>query len=350
VESNLNDVPDPLFVDACLRATRGTPFLVRQLVDALSQEAIAPTAEAARDVERIGAGTIGRSIRLRLGRLPEPAGRLARALSILEQGELRQVARLAGLDPADAADAAELLANAGILEPGRPLTFTHPIVLSSLYSELATGERTEGHRAAARLLGEQAGSEERVAQHLLVSEPAGDTWNVDRLSAAARTAARSGAPESAARYLRRALAEPPAQSKRSSILLALGIAEARAELPEWRSHLEAAVEAATDDAARVDAAIALGVALSRAQCPTAAIAVLDRVGTSIDQDDQARRGLLDAVATGVEAVNAVAVPAVGGRREAARRRADERTGSGWRGARAPVTHRGTGRSGQAGPR
>src|SRR5207253_11186175 len=38
-----------------------------------------PTAQGARKVERIGARSVSRSIRLRLGRLPEHAGRLARA-------------------------------------------------------------------------------------------------------------------------------------------------------------------------------------------------------------------------------------------------------------------------------
>src|SRR5262245_49797886 len=57
VEATLGGEPDPAFVDACLRATRGTPFLVRELIDALSEAGIAPIAEAARHVERIGAQT-----------------------------------------------------------------------------------------------------------------------------------------------------------------------------------------------------------------------------------------------------------------------------------------------------
>src|SRR6266536_1914534 len=90
VESSLAGAPDPVFIDACVRATRGTPFLMRVLVDALSEGGIAPTAEAARHVERIGARTAGRSILLRLRRLPEHAGRLARALAVLEQSDLLQ--------------------------------------------------------------------------------------------------------------------------------------------------------------------------------------------------------------------------------------------------------------------
>ena len=55
VESTLAGEPDPVFVDACLRATRGTPFLLRVLLEALREGEIAPTAEAACHVERIGA-------------------------------------------------------------------------------------------------------------------------------------------------------------------------------------------------------------------------------------------------------------------------------------------------------
>jgi DNA-binding CsgD family transcriptional regulator len=322
VETSLGSEPDPDFVDACLRVTRGTPFLVRELVDALREEGVAPAAEGMEHVERIGARTVGRSIVLRLRRLPERAGRLARALAILEESELHEAARLAGLDASEAAAAVDPLVGAGILAAGRPLTFIHPTVLSGLYSELTSTERAQGHRDAARLLAEQRGTEERVAQHLLASEPAADAWAVDRLRDTARTAIRTGAPESAAVYLRRALAEPPEQHRRSSILLALGVAEARAGHADWLAHLEGAVESALDDAGRVDAAIVLGLALSRAQSPGAAVDVLDRVAASLDPQDRERRVLLDAVAAGVELVNAVPASAVGFRRRTARERAE----------------------------
>ena len=71
-------------------------------------------------------------------------GRLARALAVLEQSDVLQAARLAGLGEAEPADAADLLAAAGILEPGRPLTFIHPIVRSGVYSELSSAERCAG--------------------------------------------------------------------------------------------------------------------------------------------------------------------------------------------------------------
>jgi len=315
VESRLARVPDPVFVDACLRATRGTPFLMRVLVDALSEGGIAPTAEAARHVERIGARTVGRSIRLRLRRLPDRAGRLARALAILEQGDVLQAARLAGLEEAEAAEAAEVLTTAGILEPGRPLTFVHPIVRSGIYSELSGAERAQGHHRAARLLAEQAGADERVAKHLLISEPAADPWVVERLVKTACAAGKQGAPESEAVFLRRALAEPPPPGDRPALLLDLGMAEASAGLADWSEHIQQAVDTAPNNAAAGVCALVLGLALSRAQRFAEAVTVLDRATTSFATPDSDLALALEAAAV-VSALNdPLTAPSVALRRE-----------------------------------
>jgi len=302
VESRLSGVPDPVFVDACLRTTRGTPFLVRVLVDALSDGGIAPTAEGAPQVERIGAQTVGHLIRLRLRRLPEHAGRLARALAVLEQGDLFQAARLAELDEAEASDAAELLTTAGILESGRPLTFIHPIVRTGIYSDLTSAERAQGHRRAARLLGAQPGSNERVANHLLASEPAGDGWVVERLVEAACEAGKRGAPEAEAVFLRRALAEPPVPRNYYGLLLDLGMAEASAGLADWPEHLQQAVDVAPNVVAAAEAAMVLGVALIRAQRFAEAVDVLDRAASSLDAHNSELALVLEA-ATVVPAMN-----------------------------------------------
>jgi DNA-binding CsgD family transcriptional regulator len=315
VESRLAGVPDPVFVDACLRATRGTPFLMRVLVDALGEGGIAPTAEAARHVDRIGARTVGRSIRLKLRRLPEPVGRLARALAILEQSDLMQAARLAGLEETVATEAAELLATAGILEPGRPLTFIHPIVRSGIYSELSSAERARGHRRAARLLAEQPGADDRVAKHLIVSEPAADPWVVERLVETACAAGKQGAPESEAVFLRRALAEPPPPGDRSALLLDLGMAEASAGLADWPEHLQQAVDTAPNAEVAGGSALVLGLALSRAQRFGEAVTVLDRAATSFATPDSDLALALEAAAVVAALNDPLTAPSVALRRE-----------------------------------
>jgi DNA-binding CsgD family transcriptional regulator len=321
VESSLTGVPDQVFIDACLRATRGTPFLLRVLLDALREGEITPTAEAARQVERIGARSVGRSIRLRLRRLPEHAGRLARALAVLEQGDLLLAAQLAGLDVVEAAAAADVLFTAGIIEAGRPLTFSHPIVRSGIYAELSLAQRAHGHRSAARLLAVQPGTEERVANHLLVSEPAGDEWVVERLVDAARAAERRGAPESAAAFLRRAIAEPPPPEDRWALLLGLGMAEASAGLSCWPEHLQQAVDAAADPTGAAEAGILLAHALSGAQRFAEAVEVLDRAAATLDDPGSELAPQLEAAAVIAEMNDPATMPPASVRREKLRRQA-----------------------------
>ena len=295
VEAKLG-VTDPVFIDACLRATRGTPFLVSQLLVALSEEGIVADAEAADEVERIGARTVGRSIRLRIGRLPTQAGRLARALAILEQGELLELARLAELPLKEAADASDLLETAGIVDTVRPIAFVHPIVRTAVYLELSLAERDDGHARAARMLAEQPGKQEQVAEHLVASEPAGDPWVVERLVEAARVAERKGAPDSAAVFLRRALAEPPLRQNQPALLLELGMAEVNGGLTGWLEHLQRAADTAQNARAAAEAALVLARALDRAQSYPEAVGVLDCAAAALESGEHELAGDLEAEA------------------------------------------------------
>ena len=310
LEAGLGRAPDPAVVDTCLVVTHGTPFLVRELVTALSEGGIG-----------IDAQTVGRSIHLRLGRLPEHAGRLARALAVLEQSDLLQAARLADLEEPEAADAADLLATTGILESGRPLRVVHPIVRSGIYSELSSAERARGHRRAAELLSKQPGAHEHVAKHLLVSDPAADGWVVERLLEAARAARQHGAPESEAVFLRRVLAEPPPPGERSGLLLDLGMAEASAGLAGWPEHLQQAVDAAPNAALAAEAAMVLAHALSRAQRYTQAVEVLDRASSALDSGHAELALQLEAAAVLPTLNDPVTGPSVALRRERLRERA-----------------------------
>src|SRR5215212_1083785 len=315
LESRLGGPPDPIFVDACLGATRGTPFLLGVLVDALSEGGIGPTAEAASHVERIGARTVGRSTGLRLRRLPEHAGRFARAVAILEQSDLLQAGRLAGLEELEAAEAAELLTTAGILEPGRPLRFIHSIVRSGVYAELSGAERAQGHRRAARLLAEEPGASGRVAQHLLVTEPAADGWVVERLVEAACAAGKQGAPESEAAFLRRVLAEPLSPADQSPLLLDLGMAEASVGYAGWAENLQRAVDTAPSPETAGVSALVLGLALFRAQRFAEAVSVFDRAAASFAIPDSDLALALEAAALVAVLNDPVAAPSVALRRE-----------------------------------
>jgi DNA-binding CsgD family transcriptional regulator/tetratricopeptide (TPR) repeat protein/energy-coupling factor transporter ATP-binding protein EcfA2 len=195
---------------ACHDATGGNPFLLHELCKSLAPDLVAPDGDA---IEAFGAEGVARSLRRRLDRLGPQASALAEALSVWGEGaELGEGAALAGLAGDEAAAAFDLLVEAQILEAD-PIRFRHPILRTSLYEALGHGERSRRHREVARTLHEAGAGPERVAAHLMRSDPEGDEWVVDRLAEAAEAAASRGASEPAAEYLRRALAEPPEPSR-----------------------------------------------------------------------------------------------------------------------------------------
>jgi DNA-binding CsgD family transcriptional regulator len=324
VQARLGMVPHTAFTAACHRATGGVPFLVRELVEALSLEGMSPDAQTAARVEAVGARTARRWIQLRLGRLPAPAARLARAVAVLERAQLPRAAALAELDPAQAAEAADTLVAAGILEPDRPLAFVHPLVRAGVYEELAGAERSLAHRRAAELMDSDPAGEERAAEHLLATEPSGDGWIARRLVDAARTAARRGAPESAAVLLRRGLAEPPPAAERAGLLLELGIAETTAGQAAGEEHLREALDVAGDDAGvALGAALVLAHALGRAERIEDAVAVVDRTAAQLRTRDGQTAELLETLAMMAGMLDASTAPALDGRLKAMRRRADD---------------------------
>jgi hypothetical protein len=277
--------PDERFAEACHAATGGVPFLVHELAGALRDDRIEPTAESASRVEELGPRTIARTILVRLGRLAPAATELARTVAILGgDAELRQAADLAGLEAHVAEAAADTLLSAGILARGPLLEFVHPVVRKAIYAELPPGERSGRHRDAARLLGAEKAAPERVAAHLLASEPAADQWALEVLWSAAREAFARGAPDSAAVYLERALAEPAPESVRTTLLIELGSAETHAGNPHGLTHLERAFEAPGDPDVRADAALMLGRALVLAHQPARAAEIFTRAA-SLGRDD-----------------------------------------------------------------
>ena len=238
---------------------------------------MSPDARMAARVETVGARTARRWIQLRLGRLPAPAARLARAVAVLERAELPRAAALAELDPPQAAEAADTLVAAGILEPERPLTFVHPLVRAGVYEELAVAERSLAHRRAAELMDGEPAGEEHAAEHLLATEPAGDA--VDRAAPRRRRAHRRTAR--GARVGRRAPAP--------------GAGRAAARRRAWRAPVRArrrrghggpgggrgpspeALDVAGDDPeVALGATLVLAHALGRAERLEDAVAVVDR--------------------------------------------------------------------------
>ena len=185
---------DAGFCAACEAATKGNPLLLRELLATLAVEGIAPEAAQAGAVAQVAPPSVARSVARRLGRLPDPAGRLARATAILGSGARhRTAARLAGLDADAAQRAAGALAGAGILDAAT-LEFVHPLVRAAVLGDLAAPERARAHRDAAALLHRDGAPGDEVALQLLAAEPAGEGWAVDVLRGAAAAPLRVARP------------------------------------------------------------------------------------------------------------------------------------------------------------
>jgi DNA-binding CsgD family transcriptional regulator len=263
VRSSLSQDADESFCSACHRASGGNPFLLRELLRALAEEEVSATADQTGRVSDVAPDTVARSVLRRLGRLPEPATTLARAVAVLgDRAELQLAAQLADLDDLSAAEIADELARIDILQPGRPLAFSHPIVRAAVYSSWPRADRARAHRRAAQLLVERGGDLDRVATHLLATEAADDRWTLDVLREAGRAAVARGAPEIGATYLERALSERLTDNERADFLVELGAAEVAARPPPAGiEHMRQALALATDDRKRALISLELGRAL-----------------------------------------------------------------------------------------
>jgi ATP/maltotriose-dependent transcriptional regulator MalT len=239
--------PGDEFARSCRAVTGGNPFLVRELIETLRAEGIGPGEAGADRVAGLGPRSVAQEAALRVGRLGPAAGELARAAAILgDDAALRHAAALAGLGLADAAACADRLAGIGVFEPGTPLQFVHAIVRTAVHDDIPRAERGLRHAEAARLLAAEGADPDVVCAHLLVCEPAGSVEVVERLRGAAARAMRRGAPESAAAYLRRALAETTDVSIRAALLHELGLAEKVLADPAAVQHLRESMELASD--------------------------------------------------------------------------------------------------------
>ena len=100
---------------ACAEATGGNPFLVHELLRTLAGSG----SPAVQDVYRASSAGVARSVDRRLARLSPTARAVAESCAVFGRGaDVHLIARVAGIEAADAAAAVDELVAAGILAPG----------------------------------------------------------------------------------------------------------------------------------------------------------------------------------------------------------------------------------------
>jgi DNA-binding CsgD family transcriptional regulator len=226
----------------CHMSTGGNPMFVVEMCRALADQGAARPARLAPRICELVPPVVAESIKRRLSAFGPAAISLAEAIAMLgPDARVRPTAALAGLELEHAARLGAQLADAGLLASAEPLTFIAPIVRTVVYQSIPPGQRPLRHAVAARLLATDSPASSSAATHLLLSEPAGDSSAVAVLRAVARQAQIAGEPKRAARYLGRALAEPPPPADRGAVLLELGAIESQARLPGAEEHLALAL-------------------------------------------------------------------------------------------------------------
>jgi DNA-binding CsgD family transcriptional regulator len=295
VERTFREAPDPAFTDSCYAATRGSPLLLRALIQEIAARSIPPDRQGAREVVAVNPAAVSQLVQRRLAALPAPARTLAEAVGVVGDNvpvsDITAYAELPSFEEDSAVSGAiDALVEAQILEfeDGR-LRYTHPIVRSSVYQALSPTARAEGHKRAAELL-RAHGDSERLAAHLLACPPLGAEWVAPALRAAAKRAASLGALESARRYLSRALEEEHQQDGRLELLLELGAIEQVLDRTAAEATLRQAVEAARSPGDRFRAQAALGGSLvfSSGRAAEAHEVLLSALRAAPPDDEEAR--------------------------------------------------------------
>ena len=199
---------------------------------------------------------------------------------------------MAGLEQRELAPAAAALARADVIASDPPLRFVHPLVRNAVYELVPAHERAQAHASAAALLASAGAPDHQIAAQLLYA-PAGSVDDAaSMLAKAGRGAATEGAPESAARYFRRALDEELEANERGDLLLELAAVEANLGDASVIAHLREAEQTLTDPHRQVEASLALGHELYWAGDEEEGVDVLERaLAAHADVDVELRHRL-----------------------------------------------------------
>lgn len=249
------------FANACHDVTGGNPFLLEELVATCRVDGIPVDDAGAERVAAVVVRHVSQAVLFRLARLSPGAVEIARSVAVLgPAASTSRAAALAGVGLGEAVQEIDALTEAQILAPDPPLRFRHPLVQSSVYGDLPATSRAARHAAAADLLLAGHASDDVVAAHLLLAEPAGDLRWRDVLHRAAQQAMQRGAYVAATTLLRRALAEAP-RAPSPDVHRDLGIAEATYDATAAARDLRMAYDLSSDDHSRAGLAGALAEVL-----------------------------------------------------------------------------------------
>ena len=223
------------FAQACHAVTGGNPFLLGALLTQLVADGVAPDDEAAARLGTFGSEQVARVVERQLARLPDGAGVAGTRRRRPRPGAaLRHAAGLARLELAAAARAADALRAAGLLEDGPRADARASADRGNAVREpAARASGRSGTRTPPRC--SRASAPTPSASGCTCCAPSRRATRPPSRRCATRRdgPARAALPQSAAAYLRRALAEPPPDAAEDAdVRLELGLALAAYMQPD----------------------------------------------------------------------------------------------------------------------
>ncbi|WSQ15340.1 AAA family ATPase [Streptomyces sp. NBC_01231] len=256
VEERYGASADEEFVRACHERSGGNPLFLHSILTEAQHHDLKPVTRHAADTSTLRPSLLQSRLLVFLESLPDHVRRSAFAMTVLDGNtDLHLLTRLTGLDPVRQTDSLHALREAGLIaDPGRPV-FTQPVVRDTVEECMELRERTALRVIAAKLL-HQSGHPIKQAAEQLMAVPTPQGRRATRiLRAAAISAMRRGAPQDAARYLRRALLDSASVGpERGRLLIELATAERSFATAASMGHLLEAVpllESAQERAAAV---------------------------------------------------------------------------------------------------
>ena len=231
------------YVRACHEVSAGNPLFLLSVLLGMVVSGYRPTADQAETARSLRPSELRERLARCMRTQTEPVRDLAAAIAALgDQSDPALIARLAGLDDIGLNSALRALYQLGLVGDERSTSFVHRVVQDAVESSLTVTQREELHSSAAALLYEGGRPAEQVAAQLLAITGSGPSWSTPVLRSAAATALRRGAPEIAARYLRRALLDSSAQNEdRARLLIDLATAERTFDPGASERHIAQAV-------------------------------------------------------------------------------------------------------------
>ena len=300
---------DDRFAETCHELTRGNPFLLFSLLSYLEHDGahLEITREAARN---LAPPPVARAILRRLDGLPPEVHSFLEATAVLGDGtDHRIAAELSGVDPDNASNIADALAEVHILLDARPLRFAYPLERATVCGEMGHARRARAHAKAARLLEAQGAPLNDVAGHLFLTEPSGDESAALTLERAARQYAATEQWSVAAPYFARALAEPPHPDHRPALLVALASAQAALGDSTSMHHLREALELGADPTALAQAALRCVETFTEESLSAAAVTTFNLIAASLSGEEHDLRLRLE-VAVATRSANPSTVPMI----------------------------------------